>query len=98
MFDARRSRVPGAIVSPTEVLSMRSHATIHDVADGRRVRGALLSVCTAPECTTLTMGGTCVTHDSPVTVVFPRGRPFRSGRVESAQFVDVGSIVQAPVI
>jgi hypothetical protein len=23
------------------------------------------------------MGGTCVEHDAPVTVTFPRGRPFR---------------------
>jgi hypothetical protein len=22
------------------------------------------------------MGGTCVEHDAPVTVTFPRGRPF----------------------
>jgi hypothetical protein len=36
----------------------------------------LLTPCTAPGCSTLTMGGTCVEHDVPVTTVFPRGRPF----------------------
>jgi hypothetical protein len=37
----------------------------------------MLTTCTFPECTTLTMGGgTCVEHDAPVTVIFPRGRPY----------------------
>lgn len=36
----------------------------------------MLSVCPVPGCRRLTMGGTCVEHDAPVTVTFPRGRPF----------------------
>jgi hypothetical protein len=28
------------------------------------------------------MGGTCVEHDAPVTVTFPRGRPFTHLAVE----------------
>jgi hypothetical protein len=36
----------------------------------------MLSVCSEPGCTTLTMGGTCVEHDPPVTVTFVRGRPY----------------------
>jgi hypothetical protein len=36
----------------------------------------MLSVCTEPGCSTLTMGGTCVEHDPPVTVTFARGRPY----------------------
>ncbi|HEX6723840.1 MAG TPA: hypothetical protein VF073_01235 [Gaiella sp.] len=36
----------------------------------------MLSVCVIPGCGRLTMGGTCVEHDSPVSIVFPRGRPY----------------------
>jgi len=39
-------------------------------------RGSMLSVCPIPGCTTLTLGGTCVAHDLPVTATFERGRPF----------------------
>jgi hypothetical protein len=38
--------------------------------------GSLLSVCPHPGCATLTMGGTCVEHDVPARIVFPRGRPY----------------------
>jgi hypothetical protein len=38
--------------------------------------GPMLAPCSFPGCTTLTMGGTCVEHDVPVDVVFPRGRPY----------------------
>jgi hypothetical protein len=38
----------------------------------------LLVACSAPGCVTLTMGGTCVEHDAPVVVDFPRGRPYPS--------------------
>ena len=38
----------------------------------------LLVPCSSPGCVTLTMGGTCVEHDVPVVVDFPRGRPFPS--------------------
>lgn len=36
----------------------------------------MLSVCVIPGCGRLTMGGTCVDHDSPLSIVFPRGRPY----------------------
>lgn len=41
-----------------------------------RGRGPMLDVCPAPGCSAITMGGTCVAHDLPVTTVFPRGRPY----------------------
>ena len=44
--------------------------------DWMRPQGSMLSVCTEPGCTMLTMGGTCVEHDPPVTVTFTRGRPY----------------------
>ncbi len=39
-------------------------------------RRPMLSVCPVRGCRRLTMGGTCVEHDAPMTVTFPRGRPF----------------------
>ena len=42
--------------------------------------GSLLSVCSHPGCITLTMGGTCVEHDVPAQIVFPRGRPYVPAR------------------
>lgn len=41
-----------------------------------RARGPMLHVCPVLGCSTITMGGTCVEHDAPVTTVFPRGRPY----------------------
>ena len=35
----------------------------------------MLPSCVTPGCSTLTMGGTCVEHDVPLSIVFPRGRP-----------------------
>lgn len=54
---------------------------IADPATPRPVRATLgttqmLSVCVIGGCNKLTMGGTCVDHDVPVSVVFPRGRPY----------------------
>jgi hypothetical protein len=43
-------------------------------SDGTRRHGPMLSDCVIPGCGTLTMGGTCVKHDSPLPVAFPRGR------------------------
>ena len=43
---------------------------------GAAARRPMLSVCPVRGCRRLTMGGTCVEHDAPVTVTFPRGRPF----------------------
>ena len=45
------------------------------LVDAVRPFGPLLSMCPVPGCTLLTMGGTCVAHDPPVTGSFPRGRP-----------------------
>jgi len=75
---------------------MRSHAMLHDIAEGRLAHGAMLSVCTFPGCSTLTMGGTCVRHDPPVTVVFPRGRPYRPGHEESAHIVRAAPVAPVP--
>jgi hypothetical protein len=47
-----------------------------------RPPGSLLSTCSFPGCVTLTMGGTCVEHDVPITIDFPRGRPFVGVRDE----------------
>jgi hypothetical protein len=53
-----------------------------DLAHAREY-GPMLTVCAAPGCTTVTMGGgTCVEHDVHVPVEFPRGRPFVHGRDE----------------
>jgi hypothetical protein len=42
--------------------------------DGTRRHGPMLSDCVIPGCGTLTMGGTCVKHDTPLSVTFARGR------------------------
>jgi hypothetical protein len=49
-----------------------------------RPHGPMLAVCTSPGCTTLTMGGTCVMHDPPVTATFERGRPYSADVAESS--------------
>jgi hypothetical protein len=38
--------------------------------------GPILTVCLAPDCSTLTLGGTCVDHDPRDLPTYPRGRPF----------------------
>jgi hypothetical protein len=56
---------------------MHQPVTLEGVLTSRiRPRGRMLSVCPVPGCTTLTMGGTCVAHDPPVTMTFVRGRPY----------------------
>jgi hypothetical protein len=45
------------------------------LGDATRLHRPMLSVCPVPGCSMLTMGGTCVEHDPPVVVTFPRGRP-----------------------
>jgi hypothetical protein len=42
----------------------------------QREHGPMLTACSAPGCSTLTMGGTCVEHDPPVSATYPRGRPY----------------------
>jgi hypothetical protein len=44
--------------------------------DRVRPRGPMLDVCPVPGCSMITMGGTCVEHDIPVKIVYPRGRPY----------------------
>lgn len=51
-------------------------ADVEGLIAGRRPLRPMLAVCPEPGCTRLTMGGTCVEHDMPVSVAFPRGRPF----------------------
>jgi hypothetical protein len=37
----------------------------------------MLRICDHPDCTTLTLGSFCVTHDTPLAAErYPRGRPF----------------------
>jgi hypothetical protein len=55
-----------------------------------RPRGTMLSVCPVPGCTTLTMGGTCVAHDPPVTVIFERGRPYVAETVDDLEPLGLG--------
>lgn len=55
---------------------MSAHVDLETLVLGRSAVRPMLTVCPVPGCTTLTMGGTCVEHDAPVTVTFPRGRPF----------------------
>ena len=71
---------------------MRQPVTLEGVLTGRiRPRGRMLSVCPVPGCTTLTMGGTCVAHDPPVTMTFVRGRPFVAEAPQSARSISFRS-------
>ena len=54
---------------------MSAHTDL-DVLLGRPAVTPMLAVCPVPGCNRVTMGGTCVEHDEPVAVDFPRGRPF----------------------
>jgi hypothetical protein len=56
-----------------------------------RSRGSMLVVCSAPGCTTLTMGGTCVAHDPPVTVTYARGRPYVPKTAATVQTLTIGA-------
>lgn len=42
----------------------------------RTISGGMLRECTAPGCTTLTLGGRCVAHDVGVVAEMPRGVPY----------------------
>lgn len=55
---------------------MPVNADVEALVNGSRPLRPMLAVCPEPGCTRLTMGGTCVEHDSPVSVTYPRGRPF----------------------
>ena len=57
---------------------MTARTNLETLVLGAAARRPMLSVCPVPGCRRLTMGGTCVEHDAPVTVTFPRGRPFVS--------------------
>jgi hypothetical protein len=56
-----------------------AHTHFETLVLGRPAVTPLLAVCPVPGCNRLTMGGTCVQHDEPVDVDFPRGRPFVPG-------------------
>jgi hypothetical protein len=55
---------------------MPVNADVEALVNGCRPLRPMLAVCPEPGCTRLTMGGTCVEHDTPVSVTYPRGRPF----------------------
>jgi hypothetical protein len=61
---------------------------MHDEAlsDATRRHRPTLSDCPIPEASTLTMGGTCVEHDPPAAVTFPRGRPHVAVHVRVAGY------------
>jgi hypothetical protein len=63
---------------------MSSEITVAPSMLHTRTDRPLLVPCSSPGCTTLTMGGTCVEHDVPVVVVFPRGRPFPAASTHAA--------------
>lgn len=73
-----RSRVTGALID---------RAVVRDdlLNDAIRRHGPVLSACLIPGCSTLTMGGTCVEHDPPASVTFPRGRPHVAVRARFAR-------------
>ena len=69
---------------------MRQSVVLDEVLAVRaRPRGSMLVVCSTPGCTTLTMGGTCVAHDPPVTVTYARGRPYVPGTATAVQSVTI---------
>ena len=63
---------------------MTARTNLETLVLGAAARRPMLSVCPVPGCRRLTMGGTCVEHDAPVTVTFPRGRPFVREAVAAA--------------
>ena len=63
---------------------MTARTNLETLVLGAAARRPMLSVCPVPGCRRLTMGGTCVEHDAPVTVTFPRGRPFVRESVAAA--------------
>ena len=54
-----------------------------------RAHAPMLDVCPVLGCSTITMGGTCVEHDPPVTVTFTRGRPYVANATTDAVRVPV---------
>lgn len=70
--------VPGirpATSAAVEVQKMAMHAEPF-VRESRTGSASILTVCPAPGCRALTLGGTCVNHDPVEMPVYPRGRPF----------------------
>jgi hypothetical protein len=46
----------------------------------------MLRICDHPDCTTLTLGPFCVTHDPPLAAeLYPRGRPFPRSKPHTLQ-------------
>ena len=64
--------------------------------DRVRAHGPMLAVCSVPGCSTITMGGTCVEHDVPVTTEFPRGRPYVPSRTHTTLRVPGDALRDAP--
>jgi hypothetical protein len=93
--DGEQRENRATVLAAQEVPPMRLSPVVDQVRRGHRLRGGMLSVCTEPGCTMLTMGGTCVAHDPPVTMVFPRGRPYTTTAEEGA--VEQVSRLTAPV-
>jgi hypothetical protein len=71
-----RKRVLADVNSRREVAVMSSEVMQIVLMGRARGHGPMLDVCPAPGCSAITMGGTCVAHDLPVTTEFPRGRPY----------------------
>ena len=42
----------------------------------------IVSRCSAPGCTTVTVGPLCIAHSAPVQAVFTRGRPYLPARAD----------------
>jgi hypothetical protein len=55
---------------------MKARTELEALVFGPTAHGPMLATCPVPGCARLTMGGTSVEHDEPVTETFPRGRPF----------------------
>ena len=71
---------------------MRQTVVLDEVLVVRaRPRGSMLVVCSAPGGATLTMGGTCVAHDPPVTVTYARGRPYVPRVAANVETVAIGA-------
>jgi hypothetical protein len=56
-----------------------AHTHFETLVLGRPAVTPLLAVCPVPGLQPPYHGGTCVQHDEPVDVDFPRGRPFVPG-------------------
>ena len=79
-FHGGDAGVRESIDPPTRGAAMVPELELQPIPTSIERHQPLLSVCSHQGCTTLTMGDTCVEHDLPVLVEFPRGRPYVSMR------------------